>query len=157
MQIYRITARDALPPAGALPHLDSSGVSGLDSSVVVVGGGENAESAASDGDLPMPSTPVEAEVEAEELAQELDEGERAEPEAAVGVAIEEEGGLDVCGADGVALSKGGGSDSSSSRSNSSGDKEGIGMSVGEENAPSFEKVNRKALLYVLVWHWKSCV
>lgn len=147
VQIYRITARDALPPPGALLDLDSSDVSGLDSSVVLIGdtssgnvGGGNMGS-----DLPVPSVAVQAEMEEEqEQEQELDhERQRAEAEPVVSTDLEKEGGFDIGGADSVALSKGG--------TISSGERQtdGDGVAEGGESAPSFEKVRIFLVVVVL--------
>eukprot|EP00752_Nemacystus_decipiens_P016776 g15013.t1 len=150
VQIYRITAGDALPPSGLL--LDND----LDSSTVIVvddggdggggGGGDGVSAAAASGDLPTALSPVELgafaaeageEVEAEKVQDDDDvdgggdnDDSAVEVEDAV-VADEGEGARVVVGVaggdvDSVALSK-------------EGDAGGAGAGVGGESAPSFEK------------------
>lgn len=133
VQIYRITAGDALPPAGVV--LDDD----LDSSVVVVDGGDEVDAAAKfSGDIPVPSSsspcpPTKVQGEAGGEAEvEVVQDDAAETEDAIVGDGGKDGRVgDVV--DSVALSKEGG------------DGGGEGGGSGEESAPSFEKVRGQSV------------
>lgn len=141
VQIYRITAGDALPPSDIL-LLDND----LDSSVVVVDDGSNGVDAAASGNLPGAMSPTE--LDRESTKAELEELE-AEAEAA---RDDSDGAVEVTDMvvdDGKKESRvgvgvgGGGGDVDSIALSKEGGGGGEGAGVGGESAPSFEKVRKE--------------
>ena len=143
VQIYRITAGDALPPSDVL-LLDND----LDSSVVVVDDGSNGVDAAASGNLPGAMSP--SELDRESTKAELEELE-AEAEAA---RDDSDGAVEVTDLvvdDGKKESRvgvgvgggGGGGDVDSIALSKEGGGGGEGAGVGGESAPSFEKVRKE--------------
>lgn len=132
VQIYRITASDALPPAGALAYMATAASADRDTAdaqtdvnVIASGGKDDGDD---DGDLVMKPESVEAlEAEAGKQQKE-DDDEGVVVGASPGVtAPEQEGGASVREAGGL--------------SRSSKESSGGGGADGREgNAPSFEKV-----------------
>lgn len=129
VQIYRITAGDALPPSGV--PLDN----GLDATVIVIDGGNTEDAAASGGGLPSSLSPMEVEAEAAaeveaETAQAQGDDDAVEMEDAVVEDGRKDGLVGAAGdLDGVALSKEGDG--------------GETAGAAGESAPSFEKVKRE--------------